>query len=137
MEVVSQEVQVISEKCDHGGVVRIGQTIVSAQLRWYRSTSCPNCGRVEEDGIGFPPEELRGHLIKGGGYWDVRANSANRSLVMKELKKILGLSNEKLPQQIRRFPIVFRGTKTEAEWVMMQLNASCIESSVIESMELP
>lgn len=130
---MSQEVQVMSEACDHGGVARIGQTIVSARLRWYRSISCPNCGRIEEDGAGFPPEELRVPLLKDGGYWDVLTKSSNRPAVMRALKKSLGLSNEELSEQLRRFPVVFGGTKTEAEWIMTQLRASDIESSVIKS----
>src|SRR5215475_6336093 len=63
---VSQEIVVPYEECGHAGTARLGQTIVSNRLRWYRSISCPNCRHIEEDGLGLPPASLRPAAESGG-----------------------------------------------------------------------
>ena len=75
---MSQEV-LTPQECGHGGTVRLGQTIVSNQLRWYRSMSCPSCGHTEEDGVGVPPKKLRDRLLKEGGRWKLVANGPNKA----------------------------------------------------------
>lgn len=135
MVTMSQEVRVPVEECAHGGIARIGQTVVSGRLRWYRSTSCSDCGNVEEDGVGFPPDEVRAPLLKDGGHWEVVAQESGGAAAIKVVKEILGLSKAEAAARLRRFPIVFQGTLTEAEWVKEQLSAALIPASVVEAVE--
>jgi hypothetical protein len=132
---MSQQITVPYEECGHGGTARLGQTIVSNELRWYRSISCPNCGHIEEDGIGFPPEDLRDQLLKQGGRWKLVANEANRVAVLKIIRSSLGLSMEEAAATLRHFPTVYTGTKTEAQWLKTQMEASHISSRIVESVE--
>lgn len=130
---MSQEIRVPAEECLHGGIARVGETVVSGRLRWYRSTSCPDCGNVEEDGIGMPPEEVRKLILNEGGHWDVVAQEANGAAAIKVVKGALNLSNVEAVEQLRSFPIVFRGTLTEAEWLREKLSASSIEASIVKA----
>lgn len=135
MVTMSQEVRVPVEECTHGGFARIGQTVVSGHLRWYRSTSCSDCGNVEEDGVGFPPEEIRALLLKDGGHWDVVARESGSAAVVKVVKEVLGLSNAEAAAQLRSFPIVFQGTSTEAGWLKDRLSALLIPASVVKAVD--
>jgi len=130
---VSQEIVVPYEECGHAGTARLGQTIVSNRLRWYRSISCPNCRHIEEDGLGLPPASLRDQLLKVGGRWNLVANEASRVAAMRVIRSALGLSIEETVAAFRLFPVVYTGTKTEAEWLKAQMEASDIPSQVVES----
>src|SRR5215510_13852838 len=110
---------------DIGGTARLGQTIVSNRLRWYRSISCPICRHVEEDGLGLPPEPVRDQLLKKGGRWSLVVNEASRVAAMRVIRS---LSLEETVDAFHLFPVVYTGTKTEAEWLKAQMGASDIPS---------
>ncbi|MFC4255441.1 hypothetical protein GRI97_08380 [Altererythrobacter xixiisoli] len=130
---MGQEVRLRDQQCAHGGFAHIGQSVVFGQLRWYRSTFCPQCKPTEEDGDGLPPEEFRRLLLNDGGYWEVRAQAGSRpAVVIRIVKSVLGLSNAEAFAQMRQFPTVFQGTQTEAEWVQGHLAAASISASVLE-----
>lgn len=132
MVIMSQEFIVPSEECDHGGVVHIGQTVVSGRLRWYKSISCSNCGKVEVDGIGFPPEEVRKIILNSDGYWNVSVEKPNFIKAVKIVKETIGLSNEEVICQVRRYPVIFQGTMTESEWIKNKLATFSINSEIVK-----
>lgn len=132
---MSQEILVPYEECGHGGMARLGQTIVHNRLRWYRSISCPSCGHVEEDGVGIPPEHLRDQLLKRGGRWKLLVNEADKAAAIRVIRIALSLSLEETAATLRAFPVVYTGTKTEVEWLKGQMDASNITSQTIESIE--
>jgi hypothetical protein len=131
---VSQEM-LTPHECGHGGTARLGQTIVSNQLRWYRSISCPSCGHIEEDGVGVPPKELRDRLLKEGGRWKLVANGPHKAAPIKVVRSALGLSGE-AASAFRLFPVLYIGTKTEAEWLKARMDASNLASQIVESVEV-
>jgi hypothetical protein len=130
---MSKEIVVPYEECGHAGTARLGQTIVSNRLRWYRSISCPNCRHIEEDGLGLPPGPLRDQLLKEGGRWNLVANRASRVAAMRVIRSAWGLSMEETVATFRLFPVVYTGTKTEVEWLKAQMEASDIPLKIIES----
>jgi len=130
---MSQEIVVPYEECGHAGTARIGQTIVCNRLRWYRSISCLNCTHIEEDGPGLPPGPLRDQLLKEGGRWNLVANAASRVPAMRVIRSALGLSMEETVAAFQLFPVVYTGTKTEAQWLKAQMEASDIPSQMVES----
>jgi hypothetical protein len=134
-EAVGQEVQIPCDRCRHGSVVRVGQTVVDGQLRWYRSFSCQHCGNAEEDGVGFPPAELRDLLLESGGRWKLVVGEAKRVAAIKVLRSVLGLATEEsAAATLRRFsafPVVHVGTRTEAKWLKAHMDAAQVASQVV------
>jgi hypothetical protein len=131
---VSQEFLIPHEECGHGGTDRLGQTIVSNQLRWSRSISCPSCGHIEKDGVGLPPEELRDRLLKDGGRWKLVASGSDKAAAIKVIRSALGLTGE-AASAFRLFPVLYVGARTEAEWLQAQMEASNLASQIVESSE--
>lgn len=134
---MSQEILLPCEECGHEGTVRLGQTVVGNQLRWYRSVSCPSCGHIEVDGVGIPPEHMRDQLLQKGGRWNLLVTEANKKArAIRVIRNALGLSMEETAARLRVFPIVYTGTKTEVEWLKGEMEASNVISQIIECVEL-
>jgi hypothetical protein len=133
---MGHELHVRCSSCGRGGAGRVGQTVVSNQLRWYRSTSCVNCGHVEEDAIGFPPAPLRDLFLKEGGHWQLTVSEADRVAAIRVVRTALGfLLEEAAAVSLRRFPAVYVGTRTEVEWLKARMDASGVGSQIAESGE--
>lgn len=108
-------------RCSTEGQMRVGQSVLRDELRWYESTRCDSCGlRAEADGIGFPPEYIREQILATSGQW---------KLVLKDVKSIPGtvkvltgqLSfNTKQALSVLRADgdvTVYNGTNAEATWL--------------------
>ena len=129
---MNQEIEIPCEECGHcGGTACIGQSFVSNQLRWYRSISCQDGRHIEEDDIGFPPKHVRQELLKRGGRWKLIVSESNRVAVIIIVRRALGLSMEETAAAFRLFPTVYSGTKTEAKWLKVQMDASNIASQMV------
>ena len=129
---MNQEIEIPCEECGPGGgTARIGQSFVSNQLRWYRSISCQDGRRIEVDDIGFPPQHVREELLKRGGRWKLIVSESNRAAAMLIIRRALDLSMEETAAAFRLFPMVYSGTKTEAEWLKAQMEASNITSQMV------
>ena len=130
---MSQYVEVPSEDCGHYGTASLGQTVVSGRLLWSRSILCPDGCAVEEDGDGFPPEWFRAVLLEDGGWWEVRAADADRVALLKAMRELFGFSMQEAIGRGQAFPSLFRGTRTEAEWLREKLSGMHIASEVERS----
>ena len=129
---MGQQVVIPHESCGHRGTTRFGQIIVSSRLLWYRSISCPACGRIEEDGEGLPPEEFRAHLLQEGGRWKLVARGPAKSAAIKVIRRALAVP---LGEAFRLFPVLYIGTKTEVEWLKAQMEASNVAANIAEIVE--
>ena len=132
---MSQYVQVPYKDCGHQGVARLGQTIVSGRLLWSRSILCPDCSAIEEDGDGFPPEWFRAILLKDGGWWYLFDADADRVALLKAMRELFSLSMDETIDKGRALPLIFRGTRTEAEWLQEKLSSLHIASEIRGSVE--
>lgn len=107
-------------------VSSLGQTVVGDRLRWYRSTACPTCGAMEEDGEGFPPAEYRRMLVESAGSWKLVVDVSFKVRTLKVLKDVLGLSM--MEAAAVRFPDVLIGTKAEVDWLASLLMNEGVEA---------
>lgn len=130
---MNQEVEIPCEECAQGGgTARIGQSLVSDELRWYRSILCRDGRHIEEDDIGFPPLRVREELLKWGGRWNLVITGTNKAEALLVIRRALGLSIKETASRLRSFPVVFTGTKTEAAWLKGRMESSNIASQIIE-----
>jgi hypothetical protein len=84
--------------------------------------------------VGLPPAPLRDFLLKEGEQWRLVVNEANRVAAIRVVRKALGLSMEEAAAAaFRRFPVVYTGTRTEAEWLKTQMEASDVASQIAQS----
>ena len=130
LEAMSQYVQVPCEDCGHHGTASLGQAVVSGRLLWSRSILCPKGCAIEEDGDGFPPEWFRAVLLEDGGLWEVHAAGVDRVALLKAIRDLFGLSMEESLDKGRMFPLLFQGTRTEAEWLREKLSWMQVASEV-------
>jgi ribosomal protein L7/L12 len=72
-------------------------------------------------------------MLQEGGRWDVVAKDASRVALLKAIRNAFGLSLEEAIEKSHIFPIVYQGTKTEAEWLSAQLREASIDASVVPS----
>lgn len=95
-----------------------GQTIIAGKLHWYRKVT-ENGPETVEDGLGFPPPEIREELIRKDGEWLLFVGSEAKTLVGKILKEHLKLSLPEVAKILKTIPDkpVFIGTRKEADWV--------------------
>jgi hypothetical protein len=105
---------------------------VSSRLLWYRSISCPACGRIEEDGEGLPPQEFRARLLQEGGRWKLVATGPAKAAAIKVIRSAFAVP---LGEAFRLFPVLYIGTKTEAEWLKAQMEASNMAVNIEEVVE--
>jgi hypothetical protein len=98
--------------------IRVGENVVDTNLRWHASWQEDGVP-VEEDGIGFPPEQLRQRLIKESGEWETVVTSVpDKAKAAHALRRSLNLSLAEITERLRAMPgPVFRGTQVEAQWI--------------------
>jgi hypothetical protein len=112
------------KRCGREGMARLAQAIVFKQLRWHQATSCTGCGYVEEeDGIGFPPQQLRDRILRDAGRWKLLASGLDRARAIKVVRSVLGLTGE-AASAFRQFPVLYIGTRTEADWLKTHMGAA-------------
>jgi hypothetical protein len=79
---------------------------------------------------------LRDLFLKEGGRWQLAVGEADRAAAMRVVRKALNLlMEEAAAATFQRFPTVYAGTRTEAEWLKAQMVASGIASQIAESGE--
>ena len=91
------------------------------RLDWWRSTWCDQCDITkEEEGSGLPPENYRQVLLHMDGVWALVINDySERVLAMKVVRQTMNLSMKRAQEALgSRDPEVFRGTKTEIQWLV-------------------
>lgn len=133
MDATGQGLRIPYEESGCKGTAHREQSIVSGRLRWSRLISCPGCMEVEEGGEDFPPDWFRQLLLEDDGWWDVIAKDANRVALMKTLKSIFNVSLDGVMAKARLFPFVYSGTRTEAQWIKLQLEKADIASEMVKS----
>lgn len=121
--------------CGHDGAAQLSQSARSGQLRWSRSIDCPTCGVIEEDDIGFPPEPLREKILQGFGRWTLVVGDADRLAAIGVVRSALKLSMQETAARKHAFPVLYIGTKAEAEWLGALMGASGIASEVTRMSE--
>jgi hypothetical protein len=85
--------------------------------------------------MGLPPKELRDRFLKAGGRWKLVANGPNKAAPIMVVRSTLGLSGE-AASAFRLFPVLYIGTKTEAEWLKARMDESNLASQIVESVEV-
>ena len=134
---VDQPIRMPCSACGHDGAAQLSQAVCSKQLRWSRSIDCPNCGIVEEDDIGFPPEALREKILQAFGRWTLVVGEQDRLAAIKIIRNAFDLSMEEAAARKRAFPVLYIGTRVEAEWLKALMSASGIASEVARVSEGP
>jgi hypothetical protein len=85
--------------------------------------------------VGLTPAHLRDPLLKAARRWKLVAKEANRAAAIKVIRSALDLSMEEAAASSGVFPVLYIGTKTEAEWLKAQMDASNLTSQIVESAE--
>ena len=121
--------------------IQVGQSVQGQRLVWHRSYYCQKCGgRLEVDGRGDAPDDVRSALIAQEGEWCIRLESteADLPLALKSLRQLFGLSLVEIGQLRKKIPgIVFIGTRAEANRLSnLLLNAGLIASVAPSSAKL-
>ncbi len=120
--------------CGGGAQVTAGQVVAGGKLRWSRSTRCPGCGCLEEDGIGLPPGEIRAILLERDGEWQLLVDGTARVVAVKVVRKAMEMPVEQAFRLLKSTGAVFRGTKTEAVW-MRSLMADAGVNAAVERVD--
>ena len=128
---------VLAMICPHCGMkdhAHFGQTVVDDKLRWYRSTSCPVAGNVEEDGLGGGPDILRDELLQIKGLWSIHVKSPAKLLALRVVKQALHLTTAEALTFFLGFPILSVGTRAEAEWLAktLEINGIAAETGTVQ-----
>lgn len=119
-------------KCGNKTTVRIGQVETSANLAWFRSWNCNNCGFTAEESGDEAPDDIREKLIEEGGTWIlIIEKSLKKSSNLKLLKKALGLTIQDISrlQKDDSGKIIY-GTKREIEFYQKQCREQGLELSM-------
>jgi hypothetical protein len=82
--------------------------------------------------VGRPPEKLRDRLLKDGGRWKLVASGSDKAAAINVIRTALGLSGE-AAYAFRLLPVLYVGTRTEAEWLQAQMEASNLASQIVET----
>jgi hypothetical protein len=69
--------------------------------------------------------------MKRRGRWKLIVSESHRVAAMLIVRRALGLSTEETAAAFRLLPMVFSGTKTEAEWLKAEMDASNIASQMM------
>lgn len=107
-------------QCGRQHTVKIYQVVIHKTLRWSESINCPKCGlQSEADGRGFPPPEIREHLLRTGGAWCVQVTEyPSKVALLRVLRENLKLSLNEVKRISDNLPgMVFLGTYGEATWL--------------------
>lgn len=124
-------------RCGAAGMLRIGQNVHRGKLRWYESTNCLVCGlQSEADGVGLPPDGIRGKMIENFGLWQVLMNTPNNAATfVRVFRDALGMRPLEVMRIVKSLPgSIYAGTKDEAHWLFALLSSSG-ESPKIERSE--
>ncbi len=85
---------------------------------------CAHCGNaVEEDDVGFPPDQIRSALIETQGQWSLHLlNAAHRNKAAREMRRLLELDLNAAARLLRA-PLneLWSGTEVEANWIALHL----------------
>jgi hypothetical protein len=76
---------------------------------------------VEEDGQGLPPDDLRAHFLRAGGYWQVRVLTPEKAKAVHIVRRVLDLPITEAGRLLNGFPLMPRGTIAEAKFLAAQL----------------
>lgn len=114
--------------------VQVGQSVQGDGLVWYRSYACGKCGnKLEEDGKGQAPADIRNASILQEGEWSVTLQipGTEVSVTLKLLRQILGLSLVEVGQLRNKIPgVVFVGTTVEANRLAKLLTKEGLLASI-------
>jgi hypothetical protein len=116
--------------CGATVVAHIGQKSFDDALEWFLSYDCAACGAsITQDDSGFPPEAIRGEIIKASGLWalEIPDHASSKSKVVHVLRSALKLSILETQHILKRIPgEAYRGTKVEVDWLARLLSAEGI-----------
>lgn len=108
----------------------------SGKLVWYRYYNCKRCGSIEEfDDYGFPPQEIRGQIIKSTGLWELVINEEYKIKIKLKLAKTIaetinmGLKGS-LDRVNRRGEFIWKGSEVETLWLQKILSKNDIDSEI-------
>jgi len=111
--------------------VSVGQSLSGGRLRWYRSLVSADDKRIEEDGVGFPPADVRQQILDDEGEWKIIITDGDRTRAALILREALGVSQSKAMEHVRSASGVFyHGTKTETQWLSEKLREAGIQAVV-------
>lgn len=115
-------------RCGSDSQLHIGQSVFNLRLRWYESVDCKKCGlQREADGFGFPPTQLRNHLMSKDGEWKVTIpNMKSLTSIAKILREQLSLKSKDILELLKGSEDneIFRGSQVEARWLAEILTKS-------------
>jgi hypothetical protein len=109
--------------------ISVGQSVVNGRLRWYRSLISSDRKCIEEDGTGFPPPELREEILKTEGEWEILMTTGDPKRVALILREVLAITAKEALENAKS-GVLYRGTKTEAQWLSQKLSPSHAQVSV-------
>src|SRR5262245_63337991 len=107
----------------------VGQFLVNGLLRWTASYYCPDCveSRVEANGGGLPPSDIRNRLLAKYGWWSL-AIYIDKLKSVTVLGDALALSQDDRDGLVNLVPaIVIFGTRTEMDWLVLILSTAQVE----------
>jgi hypothetical protein len=82
--------------------------------------------------VGPLPEQFRDRLLRDAGRWKLVASGPDKAAAIKVIRRALGLSGEEA-SAFRLFPVLYVGTRTEAEWLKAQMEVSNLGSQIVET----
>lgn len=115
--------------CGKPRMSSVGQFLKNGSLRWTASFYCPDCieSRVEADGGGLPPSDVRSRLLAKYGWWSV-AIYVDKLRGASIIGDALALSQDTRDALGNLIPaIIIFGTKIETEWLALLLADAQVE----------
>ena len=107
----------------------VQQTIVQGRLRWYRRFLDHGHEVAVEDGVEFPPEDLRRRIMERDGVWELVVPTASAATVAHQLGQLPEVDARQILANMRRQPgVPYIGTETEVEWLQLALAKADIDS---------
>jgi len=121
------------ETCQAPVTAHVGQSSVDGKLRWYYAYHCEKCdSTLESDDVGLPPDNVRELMMSESGLWRVVVSGGAEVKVktLSALRRAFGLDLQQASRLARQFPVVFKGTLPEAEWLSGILESEGLQSDV-------
>lgn len=116
---------------DHDWEVTTQASFVTERLVWSQSSICRACqARMEVDGDGIPPLEVRELLLSRDGVWGLR-NASRRGFAQAVASLLHRGIVEVWPLVAVRDGVIAVGTKAEALWVAVTLRTSGEETELV------
>ena len=120
-------------RCKDLTLAVVRQRIANGRLAWSMSFSCPSCGEQSEiDGENPPPRDIRAHLLRESGWWEVRpSEGASVPRTLQALRGVLGAPNldmMKLKMLVQQGAI--RGTRFEMEFMRAHLSTAGVVATL-------